>query len=176
MSAAEQPTHYDLPVLKKQVGKTPYEHRLQGLESHKGEYRGFCPWHESDRHGNPSLAIYKADDGTYCFKCMSQCSDKSGDVIKFVQLYDGISFREAVERIEQNIVHPDLSEKHSTSARKPSESEMQLLRDYFTKHGIPDEFRKTRDKAEVESLVHPRLGLAFGFRYDCDPQVAKGLL
>lgn len=45
-----------------------------------------CPFHRGDR--TASLKIYK--DSFYCFGC-----GKHGDVVDFVQLMDGLSFKEA---------------------------------------------------------------------------------
>ena len=49
-----------------------------------------CPFHKADN--TPSMKVY--DNGFYCFAC-----GKGGDVIKFVQEYEGLSFREACKWI-----------------------------------------------------------------------------
>lgn len=54
--------------------------------------KGFCKcvFHTGDR--TASMKVY--DDSFYCFGC-----GKGGDFIKFVQLYEGLSFREACKFI-----------------------------------------------------------------------------
>lgn len=54
--------------------------------------KGFCscPLHKGDH--TASMKVY--DNGFYCFAC-----GKGGDVIKFVQEYEGLSFREACKWI-----------------------------------------------------------------------------
>jgi DNA primase catalytic core len=54
-----------------------------------GEYSGLCPFH--DDH-NPSFFVNPSTNLWYCFAC-----DMGGDVIKFVELYDKVSFNKAIE-------------------------------------------------------------------------------
>lgn len=54
--------------------------------------KGFCkcPFHKGDN--TPSMKVYK--DGFYCFGCGA-----GGDIIRFVQLHDNLSFEEACKWI-----------------------------------------------------------------------------
>lgn len=52
---------------------------------------GRCPFHQ-DEH--PSLVVYPETRSFYCFGCRA-----SGDVIDFVRRAEGLSFREALERL-----------------------------------------------------------------------------
>jgi len=52
-------------------------------------YVGLCPFHDDT---NPSLSVNKEENLWQCFGC-----GKGGDVIKFVQLFDKVSFPEAVK-------------------------------------------------------------------------------
>lgn len=52
---------------------------------------GLCPFHQ-DEH--PSLVVYPESRSFYCFGCRA-----SGDVIDFVRRAEGLSFREALERL-----------------------------------------------------------------------------
>jgi len=52
-------------------------------------YRGFCPFHK-ERH--PSFFVSPDKGLWHCFSCQ-----KGGDVIKFLMLYENISFQEAVK-------------------------------------------------------------------------------
>lgn len=60
-------------------------------------YTGLCPFHD-DHH--PSLAVYP-ERGTFC--CFA-CGER-GDVIRFLMLVEGISFREAVRRLEEKWIN-----------------------------------------------------------------------
>ncbi len=46
---------------------------------------------------NPSFSVYPEEMRFYCYGC-----NRGGDVFTFLQLVEGISFREAVERLEPN--------------------------------------------------------------------------
>ncbi len=61
---------------------------MYGLQANR---KGFlcCPFHRED---TPSLKIYK--DSYYCFGC-----GKGGDVFNFVMDFEGVSFREAYEKL-----------------------------------------------------------------------------
>lgn len=56
----------------------------RGLSTRRGMMS--CPFHGKD--SNPSMRIYK--DGYHCFACGA-----NGDVVSFVQKYDGVTFKEA---------------------------------------------------------------------------------
>ena len=68
------------------VSRHGVELRPQG-----GRLSGRCPFHE-DR--SPSLVVYPETRSFYCFGCGA-----GGDVIDFVRLAGGLSFREAVARL-----------------------------------------------------------------------------
>ena len=54
-------------------------------------YTGKCPFHK-ERY--PSFYVYPNTNSFYCFGCA-----KGGDVIRFVELTEGLSFMEAVKRL-----------------------------------------------------------------------------
>jgi DNA primase len=56
-----------------------------------GSLKGLCPFHDEK---TPSFNVTPARGLFYCFSC-----GEGGDVIKFVQKIDGLSFVEAVERL-----------------------------------------------------------------------------
>jgi DNA primase len=64
---------------------------LQLRNAGGGSLKGLCPFHEEK---TPSFNITPARGLFYCFSCA-----EGGDVIKFVQKIDGLSFVEAVERL-----------------------------------------------------------------------------
>lgn len=65
-------------------------------------YSGCCPFHKEK---SPSFTVSNTKGFYYCFGCGA-----GGDAVKFVMDFDGISFREAVERIVGNLP-ADISER-----------------------------------------------------------------
>jgi DNA primase len=59
-------------------------------------YFGLCPFHNDT---NPSLSITPSKNEWHCFGC-----GKGGDVIRFIELFDQVDFKEAVKRL--STVHP----------------------------------------------------------------------
>jgi DNA primase len=64
---------------------------LQLRNAGGGSLKGLCPFHDEK---TPSFNVTPARGLFYCFSCA-----EGGDVIKFVQKIDGLSFIEAVERL-----------------------------------------------------------------------------
>jgi DNA primase len=64
---------------------------LQLKNAGGGSLKGLCPFHDEK---TPSFNVTPARGLFYCFACA-----EGGDVIKFVQKIDGLSFVEAVERL-----------------------------------------------------------------------------
>ena len=73
-----------------------------------GNYRGFCPFHEDT---TSSLTVNPKENLWNCFGC-----DKGGDTIRFVQLFDGLSFNDAVERLKGYFPGGDLPKTAKTKA------------------------------------------------------------
>ncbi len=55
-------------------------------------YFGLCPFHHDK---NPSLSITPSKNEWHCFGC-----GKGGDVIRFIELFDQVDFKEAVKRLD----------------------------------------------------------------------------
>jgi DNA primase len=64
---------------------------LQLRNAGGGSLKGLCPFHDEK---TPSFNVTPARGLWYCFSCAD-----GGDVIKFVERIDSLSFREAVERL-----------------------------------------------------------------------------
>ncbi|HWG01229.1 MAG TPA: DNA primase [Trebonia sp.] len=56
-----------------------------------GSFKGLCPFHDEK---TPSFNVTPGKELYYCFSCQA-----GGDVIKFVQSLDNLSFTEAIERL-----------------------------------------------------------------------------
>jgi DNA primase len=61
-------------------------------KSNNGSYTFLCPWHEDH---NPSLNVDDTKGLFHCFGC-----DAKGDVIELVRKMEGLSFREALRKLE----------------------------------------------------------------------------
>jgi len=59
-------------------------------------YQAVCPFHDGD--SSPSLTVNQKENLWNCFGC-----DAGGDNIRFVQLFDKVSFSEAVKRLKINL-------------------------------------------------------------------------
>ena len=84
-----------------------------------GNYRGFCPFHKDT---TPSLTVNPKENLWNCFGC-----DKGGDNIRFVQLYDNISFGAAVERLKGYFPDGKLPKPGKTKKPEPTIKDKKLL-------------------------------------------------
>ncbi len=113
-------------------------------------YQGFCPFHEDS--SSPSLTVNPDENLWNCFGC-----DKGGDNIRFIQLYDNISFDKAVDKLKGYFPGgklPAATTKQPEQAKQiPKEQARQLLertltvyerncdeepKNYLAKRGISD--------------------------------------
>ena len=124
---------------------------------------GRCPFHHDG--GRPNLNVYPATETFYCFRC-----GMGGDVITFIRQLDGLSFPEALGRLEGRPVSriPRRAPLALPRRRRPGAEERacltaavdfyhhQLLRsdealDYLARRGI-----------ERQTIDQHRLGFASG--------------
>lgn len=160
-------TREETQQLKREAGLRPYEKRLTDLQPNGGEYRASCPWHERDGDHSPSLAVYKGDDGTWQFKCMSrECAQ--GDVIAFVQKLDSLTFADALRVIANDAGLTEASS--STTLEEATGEQAEAARQYLLDHGVSLAIAEARD---MKAVLHPRLGLAIAMPYDADSEVIK---
>ena len=68
------------------------------LEPKGKNYIGLCPFHKDT---NPSLSVNPSTRLWKCFGC-----NAGGDVIRFVELFDKVDFREAVRRLGLQVAKP----------------------------------------------------------------------
>ncbi len=92
----------------------------------KGRWKGLCPFHNEK---TPSFYVDEHKGMFYCFGCKA-----GGDVFKFVQMIEGVDFREALERLAQE-TGVELPERGP--ARKPTRDLVEVNRlalAYFQEH------------------------------------------
>tara|TARA_Y100000590_G_scaffold57526_2_gene60581 strand:- start:24485 stop:26191 length:1707 start_codon:yes stop_codon:yes gene_type:complete len=77
------------------------------LKQQGNSYKGLCPFHAEN---TPSFTVSNSKQFYHCFGCGA-----SGDVIKFLQEYEGLTFVEAVEKLalQANIKIPETNSDHS---------------------------------------------------------------
>lgn len=88
-----EPTRIDTRVLKDQIDLRSFygqELDAQLFRHHGWCDGGLCPFHEDKSAGS-----FKVNLSSGAFRCFS-CSKSGGDVIDFVQLKYGLSFKEAL--------------------------------------------------------------------------------
>ena len=62
------------------------------LKQQGTNWTGLCPFHDDSQ--TPNLIVTPAKG---LFRCMASCCGKTGNVIQFVEMFDGLSFRHAFE-------------------------------------------------------------------------------
>jgi DNA primase catalytic core len=82
------------------------------LKKNGKSYKGLCPFHEDT---NPSLSVNPSTNLWQCFGCSA-----GGDSIRFIELYEKVSFKEAVSRLSESGVqwprkHGAESKEHRTT-------------------------------------------------------------
>ncbi|MGJ8455324.1 DNA primase [Pseudothermotoga sp. U03pept] len=96
--------------IKREVDIVQVVSQYVSLQKVGSSYRGLCPFHSEKTpsfHVNPTLKLY------HCFGCGA-----SGDVIKFVQEIEHISFQEALQKLGQMVnIKVDTDERHSEKER-----------------------------------------------------------
>ncbi len=119
----------------------------------KGRWKGLCPFHNEK---TPSFYVDEAKGMFYCFGCKA-----GGDAFKFVQMIEGVDFREALEKLAQE-TGVELPER--APGRKPSKDLIEVNRlalAYFQKNltGSALEYLKGRGLSD-ETINTYALGFA----------------
>lgn len=119
------------------------------------EYIGLCPFHPDHK---PSMTVNPAKRIFKCFSCGA-----GGDVIRFIQLIDRVSFRAALESLAQRAgidIARSPAERHAAEIREPLLAAIrwagdhfrqnlrdpqrgQAARDYMRRRGLTDETAET---------------------------------
>ena len=82
------------------------------LDPSNNDFVGLCPFHPDN--DTKSLHLYTHSNSFYCFGCHT-----AGTIFDFVMKYDGISFKEAVEKLDAGSVDEfDLSDVDIKSTQK----------------------------------------------------------
>ncbi len=90
-------------------------------------YKGRCPFHEEK---TPSFTVTPAENLWHCFGC-----DAGGDVIRFVELMDKVSFPEAFKRLAGDQMASSVAD---TNTHKPTVSKKTPSKKSSSLTAIPD--------------------------------------
>ncbi len=154
--------------------------RSRGVELVKNGkgYKGVCPFHQDSA---PSLSVTPEKGLWQCFGC-----GKGGDAIRFVELMDGVEFKEALERLKGSLpggVLPQsgsakraVKEKENKEAKTISASDKKLLARVvgYYQHSFGQDLRgmeylKGRGIEKASSMQHFGAGFANGSLQDILP-------
>jgi DNA primase len=131
------------------------------------EWLGLCPFHEDHRpsmYVNPEKQIYK------CFACGA-----GGDVLKFVQTREGLTFPQAIERLAERagiqlqpvrrMVSPDEGQADQVDPNLLAKANKWAMQFFQECLNDPEKGKQARDylaerKISAESIKTWRLGLA----------------
>jgi DNA primase len=97
--------HQDLQQLKQRISLLEYLQRRNWTPRRAGsrqEFVGFCPFHAETR---PSFYVNARKNLFYCHGC-----ERGGDLIRFVELSEHLSFRESLVYLKQHIAAAPESE------------------------------------------------------------------
>lgn len=157
--------------------------KSRGVKLRKNEkgYKGCCPFHEEKR---PSFSVNPEQNLWNCFGC-----DKGGDPIRFVELIDGVDFKEAVKRLstEQPISRKTTRKTKAAikEERTISVADKKLLarvigyyQHTFTEDSRGLEYLKNRGITDKQSLKDFGTGFVNGSLKNIlpdDPEVIKTL-
>jgi DNA primase catalytic core len=89
------------------------------LKKNGKSFFGLCPFH-ADK--NPSLSINPTKNLWQCFGCGA-----AGDVIRFVELFDQVSFTEAIKRLSGNTFKRSVSKPQTEQAKRLTVKDRKLL-------------------------------------------------
>lgn len=83
----------NLEEYKRKLGMSVIERFVKPVRRYGRYWQGICPFHKDT---DPSFTVYEDSLSWYCFGCQ-----KYGDVISFIQLFEGLDFISAVKKLEE---------------------------------------------------------------------------
>jgi len=117
------------------------------LKRNGKSYFGLCPFHNDK---NPSLSITPSTNLWQCFGCGA-----GGDVIRFVELFDQVDFKEAVKMLSENdLAAADKSTNRKSQPQKKSVRSAKLLK--LLKRTIDFLLKRTIDFYHAAFCEDPR--------------------
>jgi DNA primase len=125
----------DVETLKRRLPLLDYlrQHNWTGHPASRSEFVGLCPLHEETR---PSFYVNTRKDVFYCHGC-----GRGGDLIRFVQLSRGLSFRQSLACLDPEIA-PEVDssavlKEAATFYQQQLDRRLEAL-DYLHRRGVHD--------------------------------------
>jgi DNA primase len=127
-------------------------------------YKGLCPFHSEK---TPSFQVVPEKAFFHCFGC-----NTNGDVFKFLELHEKISFPDAVKQVAQKfgVALPEMTEGGSEDAKRDSQLREALLKaheiaaDYFKEQLAAPGGARARQQLKDRGLA-PQTIETLGFGY-----------
>jgi DNA primase catalytic core len=113
--------------------------------SHNGSYTGLCPWH--DDH-NPSLSVDETKGLFHCFGC-----DAKGDIIELVRKMEGVSFREALKKLEGGAIRPPSKSSKKQQVHEAAQVKTSSQEEPHVEELIDDLATSKEEGASVSPLI-----------------------
>jgi DNA primase len=142
----------DFEALKKRMPLLEYLQRQRWTGRHVGsgqEYVGLCPLHEES---HPSFYVNAYKNLFFCHGC-----GYGGDLIRFVQLYLNLSFRDSVLHLEKEI-----SPVESTSVDDVLGDTVAFYQGQLQRHDEALQYLEARGVRDQEVIHRLRIGYAAG--------------
>jgi DNA primase len=124
-------------------------------------YKGLCPFH---REKTPSFTADRAKGFFYCFGCRA-----GGDVFKFVQMIERMSFPEAVEYVATRVGIELPKKKSKTQQERGREQQLSILDDAAAAYHQALEWSPNAAETYLQKRgVAPELWRKYGFGFAPD--------
>ena len=159
----------EIEAIKQGVDLVPLI-KAYGIELKRigGNYRGFCPFHEDTL---PSFTVNPQYNLWNCFGCGT-----GGDAIRFIELIDGVDFKEAVRRLADDSPNTGKSRTRKKAVKKepgqpqpPTPAHIKVLEraiDFYHTAFCEDprgrEYLKKRGITDNKLFADHKIGLAAG--------------
>ncbi len=134
-----------IKAIKQSVDLVPLiQSRGISLRKNGKSYFGLCPFHNDT---NPSLSVNPSKNLWQCFGC-----GIGGDVIRFIELYDNVGFKDAVKILSDNGLKPAKTTHHKQPTTHLSVKECKLLSKVVSYY----QHTLTQDSRGIKYLKHER--------------------
>lgn len=141
-----------------------YARELDGRLSrpnHAGWSSAPCPFHKSESRGNKKSTAFAIRCDSGAFICLS-CGAKGGDIVSFIMLRDGLSFREAAQKLNAWDSAPSPETMRRLAAAERERGQKRRLG------------QERRDKEHAERMrLREQIHLAIGFQRDAERRLGE---
>lgn len=132
------------------------------LQKRGSNYTGLCPFHSEK---TPSFSVSATKQIYRCFGC-----GKGGNVIKFIQEYENLSFPEAVEHLANKANIPLPEKKYNEESSKSKDLKTKLYEVYkiaatYYYHNLQDKSSESAKKYFLDRGISEKTITKFGLGY-----------